>query len=144
MSALDGGRSVVPVLGRDRSGGALVDRAVMLARPDMLTAAEFAERFGMTTELVGKRSVAGKLLALRAQAKQRLRYPVWQGKLLGDPLSRKRFELLLSVLGTSDRWSAYDFFCHRCPALGLRTPVEVWRERSETELLRAAEAWARA
>jgi hypothetical protein len=118
-------------------------RALILARPDMLTLSDFAERFGIRRALLDKRHAAGQLLALRLDGKQRYRCPAWQGRMVSDEASRKVFERLLELLGPGDPWSMYRFFTTASDLLGGKTPVEAWKASPPERLEAAAKAWPR-
>jgi hypothetical protein len=116
-------------------------RALILARPDMLTLSDFAERFGIRRDLLDKRHAAGHLLALRLDDRKRYRCPAWQGRMLADDSSRKRFEFLLDLLRAGDSWSRYRFFTTPSELLGGKTPVEAWKRSPPGQLEAAARAW---
>ena len=117
-------------------------RAAIVRRPDMLTAAQFAERFGLARSTVDHRHENNKLLALHVDGGHRVRYPAWQGKWVIDPLARQSFERVLKALSNGDEWSAFRFFTEPNVLLAGQTPIEAWSERTAHELVRAAESWA--
>jgi hypothetical protein len=123
---------------RDRSG----EQARWIGRPDMLTAAQFSERFRLALTTIDHRRRAWQLLGLRPEATRKtLRYPAWQGKLIAEPASRQLFESILQSLAPAGAWRAYEFFVSPSPILSGRTPLEAWRLESRELLLRAAQAW---
>jgi hypothetical protein len=133
------GRSIdlaAPV--RDRSS----EQARWIGRPDMLTAAQFSERFRLALTTIDHRRRAWQLLGLRPEATRKtLRYPAWQGKMIAEPASRQLFESILQSLGPAGAWRAYEFFTSPSPVLSGRTPIEAWRMESRELLLQAAQAW---
>jgi hypothetical protein len=133
-----------PQNGTSRASSSPLDkrqRAIILARPDMLTLSDFAERFGIRRDSLDKRHAAGHLLALRLDDRKRYRCPAWQGRMLSDDSSRKRFELLLDLLSAADTWSRYRFFTTPSELLGGKTPVEAWKGSPPGQLEAAARAW---
>ena len=117
-------------------------RALILARPDMLTLSAFAERFGIRRDLLDKRHAAGRLLALRLDGKPRYRCPAWQGRMVSDEAFRKVFERLLEALGPGDPWEKYRFFTSASALLEGKTPVLAWKASSPERLETAAKAWS--
>ncbi len=114
-----------------------------IGRPEMLTAAQFSERFRLAPATVDNRRRSGRLLGLRPEGTRRtLRYPAWQGKLIAEPASRELFERILQALGPADPWRAYEFFVSPSPLLAHRTPIDGWRIDAGEQLLMSAHSWA--
>lgn len=121
-------------------------QARSISRPEMLTAAQFSERFRLAPATVDNRRRSGRLLGLRPDGTRKtLRYPAWQGKLIADPGSRQLFERLLQALrSSSDPWRTYEFFLNPSPVLAGKSPLEGWRVEAGEALLQAAHAWSSA
>ena len=118
------------------------EQARWVGRPDMLTAAQFSERFRLALATIDNRRRAGRLLGLRPEATRKtLRYPAWQGKMVADPDSRRLFETVLQALGTADSWRAYEFFVTPSPLLSGKAPIDAWRLDTSDALLQAAAQW---
>ena len=117
-------------------------RDEILARPDMLTGEQIAERLGLSRATIDNRRVAGKMLAVDLGTKRGLRYPEWQCDLLRDTAGRTGFEKVLGALGKTDPWPQYRFFTQAAPALGGRSPIDAIRAGEVNAVARAAATWA--
>lgn len=108
-------------------------KQLLEAEGGCLTAAEVAERLGITRQGVDKRRAQGKLVAV-THYKRGYLYPKWQFGVEG-------FEKVLEALSEEDSWTLMIFMLSPVPRFEGETPLQLLRQGRLEEVLRFAETW---
>jgi hypothetical protein len=111
----------------------------ILDREDMLTAAQFAARLGVSRVTVNARRQRRELLGLDG-AKRGFRFPAWQVGDDGKPI--EALPKLFELLGDSP-WGVYRFLTQRHAALDGATAKDALAQGQTARVLQAAEGLAR-
>jgi DNA-binding transcriptional regulator YiaG len=109
--------------------------AEILARPEMLSAADFAKFVGVSRETIRAKEQRREVLGLKG-AKRGLRYPKWQ--VTPDGALLPELPRISHLLG-GDSWTVYRFLTQRHPELEGATAMSSLLDGKVDQVLAAAE-----